>query len=130
MGSDEGLARVTEFRKAARVILRDGLLDDGARAEALVRLTRRGWVDRDESTMRAVLAELLWDIDQGDVNDRRNTGEILERRHRRLRSIGYANCPECWTPLTTEVDWARWRRLREDAIREAEAREGAVPDDG
>jgi hypothetical protein len=129
MEQDGSLVRVGEYRRAARLILRDGMLDDAGRTEALVRLQRRAWAEEDaQFTIGAILAELMWDIDSYYVNGETAVGEPIVRRHRNLRNQGYENCPECWSPLSTEVDWGHWRRLRQDAIREAEAREGAVSD--
>jgi hypothetical protein len=120
----------SDYRRAARTILRDEMLDAAGRTEALDRLQRRARAEGDaQFTLGAILAELLWNIDRHEVNDETTIGEPFERRHRNMRNAGYRNCPECWSPLSTELDWEYWRRLRQDAIAEAEAREGAVPDD-
>jgi hypothetical protein len=76
--------------------------------------------------VRALLAELEWAIERYDVQAERTIGDEMERAARKLRGEGLQKCPTCRSFLSTEVDWDYWRALREAAIREAEAREGAV----
>jgi hypothetical protein len=121
------LARVTDYRAAARRLLRDERLGGSSRRDALVRLMRRA---KDEPSavlaVGAIVAEIGWSIDRADVLDEIGYGDPLERQHRALRGVGCRSCPTCLSRLSDEADWARWRSLRESAIREAEAREGAV----
>lgn len=119
--------RAADFRKAARRILRDSSLGQDERSTALLRLFE---IARRETCAEfaagAIVAEIGWDHDQGDVLAQRSIGDPLERTHRRLRGRGYERCPECLTVLSNEVDWVYWSELRRAAIAEAEAREGAT----
>jgi hypothetical protein len=120
------LERVGIYRQAARVILRSGL-DDAGRVKGLVNLVRRGIRERYGNMIaNAVLAELTWSLDRPDVIDQPVLGDAMEIRARKLRADGRRVCPTCATPLSNEIDWQHWARLRAGAIREAQAREGAV----
>jgi hypothetical protein len=121
------LARVTAYRAAARRLLADEGLSDPSRRDALVRLMRRAKDEPDAVlAVGATIAEIGWSIDRADVLAEIGYGDPLERQHRALRAVGYSSCPTCLSRLSGEADWAHWRSLRESAIREAEAREGAV----
>jgi hypothetical protein len=120
-------AELHEFRATARKILRDEHLPAQTRTRALLRLYRLALQSADpEWAIRAIVAEIGWDIDRHYTLSDATYGEPLERRHRQLRAAGYGRCPECWSQLSNEIDWTRWRDLREAAIAELEAREGAT----
>jgi hypothetical protein len=122
----EGLVRVAEYREAARRLLRSDLTIEGRRT-ALMRLYAKA--KREPSAdliVGAIVAEVVWSIEKDDVDALRSAGDRLERTHRSLRSRGYARCPECLCELLGELDWSRWRQIREGASAEYEAREGAT----
>jgi hypothetical protein len=122
------LKRAGIYRRAARQILRHRGLTTNERTDALINLIRKG---RGEffalQCIKSVEAELLWAIDKDEVASERYVGDPMERRHRAMRADGFAACPKCLTPLSGPLDWEAWHQLRESAIRELEAREGAVP---
>lgn len=123
----KGLARVAEFREAARRILRNTDLTIESRETALMRLYQRAKLDSfADLLVGAIVAEVLWSIEREDLDPLRATGDRLERAHRSLRGRGYARCPECMCELSRELDWSLWGQERRAAINEFEAREGAV----
>jgi hypothetical protein len=120
------LGRVAVFRSAARRILRSSL-DDEDLARGLVNLVRRGRTERfGEMICNAILTELTWSIDRYDVIAQQRLGDVMETAAQKLSAEGRQECPTCRSPLSNEVDWTHWRSRRVAAIREAEAREGAV----
>ena len=122
-----GMERVGTYRAAFRQILRHEGLDTPERIRALVNLAGHARRERfADVIVRSMLAELEWSIDADDVQAQRTIGDEMERAARKLRSEGLQNCPTCRTFLSTEVDWDHWRSLREQAIAQAEAREGAA----
>jgi hypothetical protein len=122
-----GLERVGVYRSAARQILRHRGLDGDDRVRGLMNLVRRARAERFADLILGVLqAELEWSIDREDVISERTLGDVMEDAARKLRGEGRAECPTCRTPLSGPTDWDRWRVLRAAAIREAEAREGAI----
>jgi hypothetical protein len=124
---DNALRQVHDFRDAARRLLRSDLSHD-ARAQALDRLFQRAKsAPLADLTLRAIVAEVSWSIDHEDVHDLTSVGDRAEQAHRSLRARGFERCPECWCQLSTEIDWNRWRQLRQASQAELEAREGAVP---
>lgn len=117
----------TEYRRAARRILRSRSLDEEARAAALIRLYGRAKAEEFASLIvGAIVAEIGWDIDGPDVLEARGYGDRQEREHRRLRARGLDRCPECWSVLSGPADWDGWAALREAAVAEAAAKEGAA----
>jgi hypothetical protein len=115
------------YRQAARTILRHRSLDTQERARALTNLVRRAKPERYASMIcGALLAEVAWSLDQPDVLDQRSVGDVMEIAARKLRAEGRRECPTCRTPLSGPTDWERWRQLREAAVDEAQAREGAA----
>jgi len=121
------LAEVTDFRRAARMILRDAGLTRSDREGALERLYERAKAEPlARFAIGAIVAEILWSIDRPDVAAQRLVGDRLERRHRALRAEGFDRCPRCLTALSAAADWSYWAALRDDAAREASAREGAA----
>ena len=126
-GTDPELSRIGVYRAAFRQVLRHRGLDNEERVRALMNLSRRARGERyAEMICIALFAELRWDLDREEVSRRRDTGDRLERRHRSMRAEGYDSCPRCLTELSRQADWDAWRAMREAAIVEAEAREGAV----
>jgi hypothetical protein len=126
-GVDPELGRVGLYRQAFRTILRHRSLDDEERVRALLNLVRRAKRERyAEMICSALLGEVGWNLDRDEVYRRRETGDVLERRHRALRNEGRETCPTCATPLSNATDWALWAQLRAAAVAEVEAKEGAV----
>jgi hypothetical protein len=127
LADTDGLKRVGEFREAARRLLRDADLTVEARERALLRPYDKGRREPfGDFIIKAVVEEICWGIERDDVDALRTVGDRMEREHRSLRNRGYQLCPECWTPLSTEVDWRHWKQLREGASAKFDAREGAV----
>jgi hypothetical protein len=123
----EGMERVGIYRAAFRQILRHGGLDTEERIQALVNLAGHARSERyGDLIVRVMLAELEWSIDRDEVESARTCDDEMERAARKLRSEGRQKCPTCRAFLSMLVDWDYWRSLREAAIREAEARDGAA----
>ena len=127
LADEEGLGRVGEFREAARRLLRDTVLTIEAREAALIRLYERGKGEPfGDFIARAIVEEILWGIERDDVDAMRTVGDRMEREHRSLRGRGYELCPECWTPLSTEIDWQHWKQLRAGASATFDAHEATT----
>ncbi|MDP9235491.1 MAG: hypothetical protein M3P01_13215 [Actinomycetota bacterium] len=121
------MERIGTYRAAIRQILRHEGLDTEDRIRAMLVLVGHARAERyADLIVRVLLAELEWSIDRDDVEARRIYDDVMERRARSLRAEGRQICPTCETPLSSATDWSHWRALREQAIREVEAREGAV----
>jgi hypothetical protein len=122
----EGIERIGVYRAAMRQILRHQGLDTEERIRGMVNLVQHAKRERyADLIIRALLSELEWSIDRDNVEAQKTFRDEQERHHRRLRGERYERCPECCSPLSTEVDWMVWRQLRASAIAEAEAKERA-----
>jgi hypothetical protein len=122
----EELSLIGEFREAARRILRSDLTVE-SRKTALLRLYHRAKREPfADLIVGAIVAEVVWSIDRADVIERQSTGDPMERAHRSLRGRGFARCPECLCELSQELDWFRWRQVRQGAAAEFTSRERAV----
>lgn len=120
------VARVAEYREAARRLLRSDLTTEG-RKTALMRLYDKGKCEPfADLIVGSIVAEVVWSIEKDDVDTLRSAGDRIERAHRSLRSRGYARCPECLCELSRELDWSQRHATRQEASAEYEAREGAV----
>ena len=126
--NDHLLARVREYRRAARAIVETdqadigrrclGLLDlvDMARAEA--DLTTRTWAER------AVWEESRPFLDMDD-DPPALPPEAYEHRAKRLRADGLETCPTCLGTIATDEEIRRWAQLRRDEIKRLRVREQA-----
>ncbi len=123
----ELVKRVWAYRRAARVAV-EAPRDLRVRLVALVDLmgaarreedpTLRSWCER---VVREEARPLL-----GEDSPPAVPGDSYERRARALRAEGNSRCPCCLGEIATEVDIARWTRLRASWLEELEARRGAV----
>jgi hypothetical protein len=124
--AQDGLAIISEYREAARRLLRSDLTIEG-RQIAVMRLYQRGKREPfADVIVGAIVAEVVWSIERDDVDALRSAGDRMERAHRSLRARGYDRCPECLCELSRELDWSRWHAARQGASAEYQAREGAV----
>jgi hypothetical protein len=127
---DEVLARIREYRAATRraVEADDHRVQD--RYLALIDLATAARAEADP-LVRLWSERAIWQEARGfvgmDDEPREVPGEGYERAQRRLRSIGFAACPECRSLLVTEEELDRWARLRLRDAEERDRRAAVVP---
>ena len=125
--SAEALEEVTAYREAARIIVRDSTLAVREKAIALARLGVRAGSTTVPEWVRAAVYEEAREFLGVAPTPPDVPGDAVEVSARSLRAKGYSACPTCARELHGEVDFQRWRALRQAYIDELEAREGAVP---
>jgi hypothetical protein len=120
---DGVLEEIASFRKAARAIVRDSDLDVKSKCIALVRLAQRA----DGGTMPEWIRRAIWEEAREFFGVPRTPhdvpGDPVEIAARSLRAKGYRCCPTCARELHGELDFARWRQLRQAWVEEVRARE-------
>lgn len=117
---------VRSYRRAARQIVRDGHLSVPQRLIAATRLASKARSEDDPLgwCARAVAEEALPFI-RGEPNAP-PASDPVEARHIGLRSQGYQRCPTCMDSLIDDREIQRRRSIRDAAIEQYLAREGAA----
>jgi hypothetical protein len=120
-GLPRALQEVQAVRSAARFVAHEAELPIEDRALALVGLlavvkaTEIPWL-----AAQAVLAELVPEDEPPLPPDR---WEVTQRR---LRRVGYSECPLCQAAIARDAELERYDRMRRWAAEDAARREGAV----
>lgn len=116
---------VREFRAAARELARAKGRTHREKLSGFVRLSELAR----RSTTRELSQRAIWvEFDRWLRGDAIPPGrpDPVENACRGLRREGYERCPSCRRSLPTDDEMRRWRRMRDDAIAEVAAFEGAV----
>lgn len=120
------LRTVAEYRRAARKAATAGA-SWKQRMSALLALAEEARRESD-STVREWSERVIFEEARPLLEDRQpdGPGDAWERAQRHLRAKGLVACPECCSPLASDLELERLDRRRRARARELEIREHAI----
>jgi hypothetical protein len=123
------LARIGQYRKAARIAVQADHAELGERYAALIDLAETARAESDP-LVRTWAERAVWEESRIflGVEDEEHDfpPQNYVRRARALRAEGYESCPRCLSVLATDRDLERWSAMRRAHIEELRVREQAV----
>jgi hypothetical protein len=125
---EEVLAQIREYRSAARRIVEADHVSVKRRCLGLLELVDAARSESDP-IVRAWSERSIWEEAREflGVDDGQPVPPLgYEAAQRAMRAQGYSSCPHCHSVLATDVDLARWARIRVADAERRDARTKAI----